>query len=343
MKVLRGNLHIHSDQSDGTLPVPEIAGIAQRCGLDFIGINDHYAVRQDHQYIGGVLVLMGTELNRRHSHYLAYNAPVQLPPDQQDGAVVVKAVRDCGGVGIIAHPFEKGSPVISRGRHYPWKNWAVRGFDGIEVWNLTSQWRDAVAGYVRALLMWLCNKYMPFYSGPCPEALAKWDELCQTGHVTGVAGSDLHAPQRRVLGITFRILDYPLLMSAVNNYVLVQELQGDARADACAVLGAFKRGRCWFAFDKLAPAREFSFVALGREEGTLGDVVQRRGSRVRLKVASPLPGRISVLRNGLPALAKEGQRLEANVAEPGVYRVEIKLRRRGRWLPWLYSNPLYVK
>ena len=70
-------MHIHSDQSDGTLPVPEIAGIAQRCGLDFIGINDHYAVRQD--MIGGVLVLMGTELNRRHSHYLAYNARCSCP------------------------------------------------------------------------------------------------------------------------------------------------------------------------------------------------------------------------------------------------------------------------
>ena len=76
MKELRGNLHVHSDRSDGTLPIPEIARVAADCNLDFVGINDHHALCSDNYYCEGVLILMGTEYNSRHSHYLAYDAGV---------------------------------------------------------------------------------------------------------------------------------------------------------------------------------------------------------------------------------------------------------------------------
>src|SRR5690554_3187096 len=118
MQVLRGNLHVHFLHSDGTLSLPEIAGAARQCGLDFVGINDHYAVCGESQYLEGILFLMGTEFNSSHNHYLAYNTPVSFPERQVEAAALVDAVKKSGGMGIIAHPFEKGSKIVSSGRNY---------------------------------------------------------------------------------------------------------------------------------------------------------------------------------------------------------------------------------
>jgi len=31
------------------------------------------------------------------------------------------------------------------------------------------------------------------------------------------------------------------------------------------------------------------------------------------------------------------------VDRPGVYRIEVSLRVVDRWLPWIFSNPIYVR
>ena len=247
MRVLRGNLHVHSQESDGTGSLAEIAGVAAQCGLDFVGINDHHVICGKSQYINGVLFLMGTEFNTCHNHYLAYHTPVSFENKQVKAAPLIEAVKKSGGIGIIAHPFEKGSNIVSFGKRYPWLDWDVQGFDAIELWNLTSQWRDAATSYFRALYLWLFKRHGPFYQGPNPQAMAKWDQLCLCRHVSGLAGSDLHAPIFRVLGLSYRVLDYPMLFSAVNNYVQVEGGNGDAKEDSAALLAALGQGKCWFA------------------------------------------------------------------------------------------------
>lgn len=344
MRVLRGNLHVHSQESDGTGTLAEIAEMAAECGLDFVGINDHHVTCGQSQYVDDVLLLMGTEFNSCHSHYLAYHAPVSFASKQVKAASLIEAVKNSGGMGVIAHPFEKGSSIISGGKHYPWLDWDVQGFDGIELWNLTSQWRDAATSYWRALYLWLFKRQSPIYRGPCPRALAKWDELCLLRHVSGIAGSDLHAPIFRVLGISFKVLDYPMLFAAVNNYVQVEGVRGNAREDSAALVAALTRGNCWFAMDLLGLAHGFSFVAsTGSNRVGMGEVLSLDRERAWLHVHTPQPGRINLYRNGKLLFQKIINKTFGCSVDTGVYRVEIKVRRRGRYLPWLYSNPIYIR
>lgn len=340
MRELRGNLHVHSDQSDGTLPIEEIARIAQSVHLDFIGINDHHAINLENRYIDEVLVLMGTELNSRHSHYLGYNVRQGLKDKQVDGAAAIAHVKKCKGVGIIAHPFEKGSPLVSRGKHYPWQDWNVDGYDGIEIWNLSSQWKDAAIRLDSALRMWFFDRYRPFFAGPCAQALAKWDEVCQGRHVTGVTGSDLHGPQVSLGGIKFKILDYPMLLAAVNNYILVEDLVGVAEADSEQILSALVQGRCWICFDWLELGYGFKFTAESEfGSATMGESLT---APVVLQVKTPYAGQITLLCNGQRVHSVTGHNLEYH-AGPGVYRVEVYTKARRKLLPWIFSNPIYVK
>lgn len=345
MRELRGNLHVHSDLSDGTLPIPDIARTAQQCELDFVGINDHHVKCSESQYLSGVLMLMGTEFNSRHSHYLAYNTSAVFEEKQVDGAEVIGAVKKSGGMGIIAHPFEKGAPAYNAGKHYPWQDWNVAGYNGIELWNLSSQWKDAIKSYPQALRMWVFNRHKPFCAGACSQALAKWDEVCQQGHVTGVAGSDLHAPYIGPRWLGLKVLGYSMLFSAANNYVLVERRTGRAEEDSALLLDALTRGRCWFALDWLAEARGFAFRAeAGGNLAAMGDTLTSRTARVWLQVRIPRRGEITVLRNGRPVHVQHARdKFEYPAQQAGVYRVEVSLERRGRKIPWIYTNPVYVK
>lgn len=339
LRELRGNLHIHTDKSDGTLPLSEIAGLARKRKLDFLGINDHFAACGPSYYEEGVLILQGTELNRDHSHCLAYNASLVPKLKQEDGAVVAKQVRNSGGIGIIAHPFERGSFLVSGGKCYPWLNWETADFQGIEIWNLTSQWRDSAKSYWQSLRQWLFHRYRPFAQGACPQALAKWDTLCRQRHVTAVAGSDLHAPWIKAWRLKFKILHYPMLLAAVNTYCLA-EVTGDGERDGAGIVAALRQGRCWIAFDCLSLGRGFSYSAeAGENESGMGGTVSRVGGKAWLRIKLPRPGEIHLIHNGTPVVREVGQARDFSVGAPGAYRVEARLK----GIPWIYSNPIYLK
>ena len=62
----------------------------------------------------------------------------------------------------------------------------------------------------------------------------------------------------------------------------------------------------------------------------------------RLRVRSPVPGRIVILKDGAVWVDETGNAKEIAVTERGVYRVEVYLPQVGN-LPWIISNPVYVR
>lgn len=339
IRELRGNLHIHTDRSDGSLPIDEIVRLASKCKLDFLGFNDHFAACGPSYYEKGVLIMQGTELNHDHSHFLAYNCSSVPKLKQQDGAAVAAQVKNSGGLGIVAHPFENGSPLIGRGRCYPWLNWETEDYQGIEIWNLTSQWRDSASSYWQSLCQWLFHRHRPFARGACPQALAKWDSLCQQRHVTAVAGSDLHAPWIKAWGIKFKILHYSMLLAAVNTYCLA-EVTGEAEKDGAEIFAALRQGRCWIAYDHLSLGRGFSFSAeAGENRADMGGTIRRAQGKAWLRIKLPRLGEISLIHNGIPVVREEAQARDLSVGAAGAYRVEARLK----GIPWIYSNPIYIK
>jgi hypothetical protein len=58
-----------------------------------------------------------------------------------------------------------------------------------------------------------------------------------------------------------------------------------------------------------------------------------------IRVHSPAPAQLALLRNGERMAEAEGTSLEHRVEEPGVYRVEARIEGR----PWVYTNPVYLR
>jgi hypothetical protein len=62
-----------------------------------------------------------------------------------------------------------------------------------------------------------------------------------------------------------------------------------------------------------------------------------------LHVRTPLPARLRLLRDGTEIAAASGTTLDADVEEPGAYRVEAYRAARGRERTWIVSNPIYLR
>ncbi len=67
------------------------------------------------------------------------------------------------------------------------------------------------------------------------------------------------------------------------------------------------------------------------------------GNSARARIRTPYPGRVRLLGNGRPVAEITGTYLEAELREKGVYRVEVYSRAYGRYRPWIFSNPIYLR
>jgi hypothetical protein len=63
---------------------------------------------------------------------------------------------------------------------------------------------------------------------------------------------------------------------------------------------------------------------------------------LRLRLGTPLPGTIRILRNGTIIAETNGHGTDLTVTETGVYRAEIWLPIDGELRPWIYSNPIRI-
>jgi len=123
----RGNLHTHSDKSDGKLTPEEVCRRYRDEGYDFIALTDHFVGRYDYPitdttpFRGNTFTtILGAELhsgamqNGEIWHVLAVglpsdfahsNSPDFLPvADQETGPEIAARARDAGAFVAIAHP-----------------------------------------------------------------------------------------------------------------------------------------------------------------------------------------------------------------------------------------------
>ncbi|MCL5981478.1 MAG: CehA/McbA family metallohydrolase [Firmicutes bacterium] len=344
LHVYTGNIHVHSTHSDGHGSIPEIAAAAKAAGLDFIVITDHNTLAglPEEGYYQGVLTLCGAEVNNEKHHCLALNISEPVPTDDQDPQRVIDAISGQGGLSFIAHPFEHGSPLVMNGLHFPWKRWDIDGFTGVEVWNWCSQWRDAVQGVFQALYIGYLNPAGPI-KGPCPKALARFDEISQRRPLVAIAGSDNHAWPVNRWGILRRVIfPYVYAFRTANNCLLLEEpLAEDFAVAKAQIYGALRRGRSFIVNRLLGDPQGFSFTAgNGGQEYQMGEQVPL-DDRTLLEVrCQERPGllRYRLFHNGL--LLDEIPHCNATVRiqSPGVYRLEVW---RGDRL-WILTNPIYI-
>ncbi len=343
-----GNIHIHSCFSDGSGNLGQIAADASTAGLSYVIICDHETLAgfPEEAIYNDVVLLVGSEINSKHNHYLALASDQQVDSDDDNPQRVIDQVREAGGLGFIAHPFDRGTKYIEKGKAYPWNCWPVFNFHGIEIWNFSSHWRGLRQPLFQILYWFFINRNAAM-KGPPRRLLRLWDCYNIHGHRTvGIGGSDAHAYLYRSGFFHITIFTYRYTFKTINTYiVLKEELKRDFTGAKKQITGALHDGCCYISFDSLHPGKDFSYYAStgGKVFCMGGEMHYHEGITLHIKT----PGRrplIRLIKNGKLISENAGVTLEYNPTGPGVYRVEVYHRTGiGRLRPWIYSNPIYIK
>lgn len=349
----RGVVHVHTTRSDGSGTVDEVAEAAARVGLQFVVLTDHgdgTRAPLAPAYRSGVLVFDGVEISTAHGHYVAIGlgtTPYRLAGDAAD---VVEDVRRLGGFGFAAHP---NSPRAA----LAWRDWHPQ-IDGIEWFNLDSEWRDdTTTALARALAFYPVRPVPAIASliGDGGSVVPLWARIAATRRLVGLAAVDAHARLGTEGGfddawINLRAPSYETLFATAQVTVeLDAALSGGAFRDAAAILAALREGR------------SFSTIAARAEAGRVAIAAVRGAGRARMgqflggdappvvTVEADAPGGAVVrivcdgrtitqtLAGATFARALEpdemGRACQAVVGWPGASP--------GRFITWAVTNPIY--
>ena len=341
-----GAVHLHSDYSDGALPIPEIAEIAQSKGLDYIMFTDHNTLEPKRQGLEGwhnqVLVLIGYEINDPYdqNHYLAFQVDQEVEPGL-DAKTYVDRVNKMGGFGIIAHPAEKRK-FSDAYPPYPWTAWNAEGFNGIEIWNQLSEWME---GITRGNIAWRIWHPLRSIRFPVWETLERWDQFNKQRRVVGIGGIDVHAFRYKVFGfIPVSIYPYKVQFKSIRTHFLTRQPIGNTHHGLTfkeaekEIFSALSEGRCFVSNYSIGDGRGFRFWAeTSNDVFPMGSRI-REGRDVCLFALAPLEGTIRLMCDGRVIQIQKGRSLEYQARGKGVYRIEIFRKRRG----WIYSNPIVI-
>ena len=353
-----GVLHVHSSRSDGRGTLAQIAHDAARAGLKFIIITDHGDATRAPEppvYREGVLCIDGTEISTRDGHYIAVDIPASPYPLAGDGRDVVEDVKRLGGFGIVAHP-DSPKPELA------WKAWDTP-FDAVEILNLDTMWRRRLAepgwrGKAALQARLLTYAFRPVESIASlvlpSRALEQWDAIARRRHVVMLAGADAHAqiawrasdPIAATLAIP--VPSYVSLFRALSVRVRPERaLTTDAKTDAGMLLRAIRAGHLYTVVDGIATPPAFELTATN-SLGTvrMGDQLDVAGPAT-LHVRSNAPdGFTTTIWNGTTAVASNRSERDFTVTlpdGPGVYWAEVRPGGKRAIVPWITTNPIYVR
>jgi len=168
---LRGDLHCHSEHSDGDASLRDILATARALGLDFLAVTDHNTTSH-HAALRALapaaesdrlILIPGVEVTTYFGHANVWGLPDRFvdfrcrTPEEMTVALA-GAVRS-GGLASINHPKPQGPP---------WEFGLLAPFSCVEIWNGPWPWFN-------------------------PSALAYADAVLRTGRrIVFVGGSDMH-------------------------------------------------------------------------------------------------------------------------------------------------------
>lgn len=164
---LKGNLHTHTTESDGSQSVEDVIDTYAQRGYDFLAISDHdrFVDPADYRDETGLTLLPAVEVSADGPH-LQQVGLNEAPHPDEDRSAVVETILDAGGIAILNHP--KYQPHLEH-----WSAADIRELPtvhGIELYN----------GVIERHL------------GAATVA-DRWDQLLSEGHrLWGYANDDAH-------------------------------------------------------------------------------------------------------------------------------------------------------
>ncbi|MCD6221729.1 CehA/McbA family metallohydrolase [bacterium] len=158
----KGNLHLHTTNSDGTYTPEEICALYKEAGYDFISITDHNKVTEVKEISPSFLVIKGAELNKDDFHVVAVGLKKEFIVENFSYQEIIDEINRRKAYSIVAHPYWSGltsSDLLK-----------LKNYIGIEVYNNTCE-KIKGKGY----------------------SSVHWDELLQKGEkIFGFASDDAH-------------------------------------------------------------------------------------------------------------------------------------------------------
>lgn len=307
LRWVNGDLHMHTQHSDGDWTVAELTSAARDSGLDFIAITDHNT-SSHHREIDDLkaetpLVLRGEELTTYGGHIniwgVASGGLVDFrvtPGNQKELSTVLAQARKNGWLTSINHPF-----AFCDGCRFTYDKDA-HDFDAIEVWNGSWDPSDDMS-------------------------LMLWDQLLQKGRqITAVASSDSHRAASPI--------GRPTTHVAIRSQLAPE-----------TVLPAVRAGHVYLTNKPNAPIVTFEAEDTSNHRKYIAGDVVTPGTTVQFKIAvSQLPqgAVVSLMSDGktLRTLGPGEETLQVTPQTGTYYRLEV---RDENGLMLALTNPIYVE
>ena len=346
----KGVIHVHTAiGGHSTGAFDELIDGAAKNNLDFVVMTEHTAALYDTSAltlqgnIGNVLFVNGQEVETATDRFLLLTGSADAGNANKTSTTdFLQIIHAQNKLAFITYP-EK---------HKTWD----ADFDGIEVFSLHTNAKRMNPFFVSLDAIWSYYSYPElvlakyFYR---PDAnLKQFDEITKAKKSTLFAGTDAHSNIGfHLLGddagnkiINLKIDRYDTIFRAMRNHVLIEK---DKPLTTENLLQALKSGRVFVGLDALSDTKGFSLTAEnGAESKTMGDEITLT-ENTNLKIAAPQIARFVVFKNGEKIYEETGAaQTNYPIKEKGTYRAEIYLDSLGEpfyKMPWIMSNPIYVK
>lgn len=321
-----GAYHIHTNRSDGSGTIDDVARAAAEAQLQFVIVTDHgdaTATPEPPSYRRGVLVIDAVEVSTQEGHVVALGLEGAAPyPLGGEGRDAIEDIRRMGGWAIAAHP-DSDKPDL---------RWRGPATDGIEWINADSEWRDEPTSRVLAAAAQSLIRTPPaiatLFDRPA-TTLRRWDQWARQGPVAGMAAVDAHArigiDEREEPRAARTLLARPSYLDMFRTLVqaawLDAPLSGAPGEDAARVLDALRHGRTYSVVSAIARPASLTLTA---EATTL---------------AASVPGAPEAdvrIYRGQDVVAQGSGRADAANLQPGHYRVEVYWP--GWDVPWMVAG-----
>jgi hypothetical protein len=127
----KGNLHIHTKNSDGSLSPEEIVKIYRENNYHFLFITDHNKITDYQSPYSDFLTIKGIEFSQNEFHILGLDLNEIFDTKDLSPQGIINKINELGGFAVICHPYWsalKSQQILS-----------LSGFIGIEIYNNTCE------------------------------------------------------------------------------------------------------------------------------------------------------------------------------------------------------------
>ncbi|MGB7207843.1 MAG: hypothetical protein WBD27_04215 [Pyrinomonadaceae bacterium] len=352
----KGIIHVHTSLGGhSTGGFEELIAAANANDLDFVLMTEHYSDTLDTAALtlngvyGKTLFVGGNEIDTADSDRF-----LMIPGSGAAAglrrvltAAVIEKLHAENRLALVTYPEKLNS-------------WDA-AFDGIEVFSLHTNAKKMNPFTAIFDGIWSFPAYpelmLASYFKRPDENLRKFDEIAAKRKISLFAGTDAHSNIGFHLfgddagnkGLNFKLDDYATIFRLARQHVLIEKDKPLTREN---LIEAIKAGRSYIGFDSFSDTSGFMFSAsnCGQTDEPMGSSMQDCDIDITtFRAESPIPARIVAFRNGqrwAGNTSSEFTYLPFASKEPGAYRVEVYLDQLGPpfdKMPWIISNPIYVR